>query len=194
VAKGRIHSPWHLAAALIAAAGAWHGAAGLYLPAKALLAQALLARAWSGTVAGGGPVRPWPWADTWPVARLAWPGADPVVVLSGGSGRTLAFGPGQLAGSAAPGRSGHSVIAAHRDTHFRGLDKLRPGSTLRVERPDGVLVDYRVVATGVVDSTREELVRQDADGAWLTLVTCYPFNAMRPGGPLRYLVHARAVD
>ena len=34
-----------------------------------------------------------------------------------------------------------------------------------------------------------------ADGtAALTLVTCYPFDAVDPGGPQRYLVSAVAVD
>ena len=28
----------------------------------------------------------------------------------------------------------------------------------------------------------------------LTLVTCFPFDTVRPGGPLRYVVHARALD
>ncbi len=41
---------------------------GLYLPAKAALAQVLMRQAWSETEFD--PVRPWPWAETWPVARL----------------------------------------------------------------------------------------------------------------------------
>jgi sortase A len=27
----------------------------------------------------------------------------------------------------------------------------------------------------------------------LTLITCYPFDAIAPGGPLRYVVRARAL-
>ncbi len=45
----------------------------------------------------GAPVKPWPWADTHPVARLIAPAQDAdVLVLAGASGRTLAFGPGHL--------------------------------------------------------------------------------------------------
>jgi sortase A len=50
-----------------------------------------------------------------------------------------------------------------------------------------------VAATRVVD--RSELwVAADASDTRLTLVTCYPFFALRPGGPLRYVVVARRVD
>jgi len=180
-----------LAAALIAAAGLWQAGQAAWIPAKARLAQVLLERAWATTRDRGRPTRPWPWADTWPVARLWIAGAAPVIVLAGTSGRSLAFAPGLLDGSAAPGMPGHSVIAAHRDTHFRGLQRLRIGDELHVERADGHTVVYRVVAMGILDTEREQLVLQDSGDDWLTLVTCYPFDAVRPGGPLRFLVHAR---
>jgi sortase A len=44
----------------------------------------------------------------------------------------------------------------------------------------------------VVDSRKGSLLL-DTDGAMLTLVTCYPFDAVDPGGPLRYVVTARRV-
>src|SRR5262249_38739549 len=44
---------------------------GIYIHAKALLAQVLLQRAFSETIASGRQVKPWPWADTWPIARIA---------------------------------------------------------------------------------------------------------------------------
>lgn len=46
---------------------------GLYIPAKAWLAQQLLENAWANSHATQA-VKPWPWADTWPVARLGVPG------------------------------------------------------------------------------------------------------------------------
>jgi len=180
-------------AILIAASGLWVGSQGAWLYAKAIAAQCLLELAWVRTSAAADHAAPWPWADTWPVARLEMPGAPDLIVLSGVSGRTLAFGPGHMAGSALPGHLGHSVISAHRDTHFRFLRDLRPGSRLRIERPDRQRVDYEVIAVEVMDSEREVLLRNDAPGRWLTLVTCYPFDAVVPGGPLRYLVQARGL-
>src|SRR5665648_222137 len=92
---------------------------GATIYAKAILAQILLERAFERSLAAGEPVKPWSWADTWPVARIEVPriGAS-AIVLKGGSGQALAFGPGLLDGTPAPGEAGSSVIAAHRDTHF----------------------------------------------------------------------------
>jgi sortase A len=176
-----------LAAALLAA--------GLWLPAKAALAQQLLNRAWTATSARDGAVtaRPWPWADTWPVARLTLPDASaPLTVLAGASGRNLAFAPALIDGSAALGSHGVSVIAGHRDTHFRALADLAVGDDLTIERPDGAVLTYEVTALDVVDSTRAEL-RLDADDSYLALVTCWPFDAVAVGGRWRYVVTARLV-
>ena len=49
-----------------------------------------------------------------------------------------------------------------------------------------------VIGLNVVDSRRGSLLL-DTDDAVLTLVTCYPFDAVDPGGPLRYVVTARRV-
>ena len=43
-----------------------------------------------------------------------------------------------------------------------------------------------------MDSRRGSLLL-DADAAVLSLVTCYPFEASEPGGPMRYVVTARKV-
>ena len=172
--------------------GFWQLGQGAYIPAKAWLAQELMQRAWQRAADGQREPAPWPWADTWPVARLATrDGAVDLIVLAGGSGRTLAFGPGHLAASAMPGDTGNSVIAGHRDTHFRFLESLEVGDALVVERASGATYSYRVTSTDVVDS-RYESLDLDTDARVLSLVTCFPFNAIEPGGPLRYVVTARA--
>ncbi len=168
----------------------------LWIPAKAVLAQVLLEQAWQevrrGAAEGSAAARPWPWADTWPVARLTLPGRAPMVVLAGASGRTLAFAPGHLDGSARPGEAGHVVLAGHRDTHFRALARLHPGDEVAVEDPAGRLRRYRVTGAAVVDHRDTSVLA--AGGDRLTLVTCWPFDALHPGGPLRYVVAAEAVD
>ena len=166
-------------------------AAGLWLPAKAELAQHLLNRAWARTTEGVAVARPWPWADTHPVARLALPqSAEPLTVLAGASGRNLAFAPALMDGSAAPGAAGVSVIAGHRDTHFRPLAELAIGDELTLERPDGEVLTYEVTALDVVDSERTEL-RLVAEESIVVLVTCWPFDAVAVGGSWRYVVTAR---
>jgi len=166
-------------------------AAGFWLPAKAELAQHLLNRAWQRTADGDAMARPWPWADTHPVARLTLPDSDePLTVLAGASGRNLAFAPALLDGSAPPGTHGVTLIAGHRDTHFRRLATLAIGDVVTLERPDGSVFTYEVANLDVIDSERAEL-RLDADESIVVLVTCYPFEAVTPGGTLRYVVTAR---
>lgn len=170
------------------AAGAGSLGAGVWIPAKAELAQWLMNRAWSETQADRRRVRPWPWADTWPVARLTLPASRaPLIVLAGASGRNLAFAPAHMDGSALPGHAGVSVIAGHRDTHFRALESLAAGDHFEIEQPDGQTYTYEIVAVDVVDA-REASIRLDAEGRRVMLVTCYPFDAVTPGGPLRYVV------
>ena len=51
---------------------------------------------------------------------------------------------------------------------------------------------FRVLRADVVDSRHASVVL-DTDGAMLTLITCYPFDAMEAGGPMRYVVTAERV-
>jgi sortase A len=180
-------------AALLAIAGALQFGQGMYIHAKAQLAQLLLERAWQRTLAGEQAVKPWPWADTWPVARLIAPaqGAN-LLVLSGASGRTIAFGPGHMDGTPLPGTTGNSVIGGHRDTHLAFLRTVKRGETLTVERADGKRTDYRVTDLDVLDK-RDTWVAKNEGSSRLTLITCWPFDALRAGGPERYVVIARRI-
>jgi sortase A len=161
------------------------------IKAKAWLAPLLIAGAWHKTLlAGGAAVKPWPWADTWPVARLRAPAQDvDLLVLAGDSGNALAFGPGHTRASAQLGSNGLAVIGGHRDTHFAFLQQLRTGDVLQLQLPSGELRRYRVQGARVVDADRESLPAT-GDYERLLLVTCYPFDALRAGGPLRYTVSA----
>lgn len=171
--------------------GFWQLGQGAYIPAKAWLAQELMQRAWDRTGNGHSRATPWPWADTWPVARLTARSGDiDLIILAGGSGRTLAFGPGHLSASALPGEVGNAVIAGHRDTHFQFLQDVELGELLNVESSKGLRHLYKVVSIDIVDSRKGSLLL-DTDVAMLSLVTCYPFAARETGGPLRYVVTAK---
>ncbi|MEZ5923363.1 MAG: class GN sortase [Hyphomicrobiaceae bacterium] len=185
--------PLHLtAAALVAAAGFLLAGQGILIHAKAALAQVLLERAFSRSLAEGAPVKPWSWADTWPIARLSVPRlGESAIVLASGSGQALAFGPGHLAGTPEPGDAGTSVIAAHRDTHFDFLGRVEIGDEIIVDRADGETRRFRVSGSRVV--------RYDAFGIdpgagvhRLALTTCWPLGAVT-SGPLRFVVEAELV-
>lgn len=173
--------------------GVWNAGHGAYIYAKAALAQHLLRQAWDDTLQGQAAVKPWSWADTYPVARLTMPqqGVD-LIVLAGASGRTLAFGPGHVDGTPLPGAAGNSVLSAHRDTHFEFLQHLKLGDAFSVENAQGKKTRYVVQATRVVDQSDVSVMRASTVEQ-LTLVTCYPFNAIRAGGPLRYIVTAQPI-
>jgi len=177
--------------------GAWNiGSAGK-IYAKAWLAQALLEQAWQRTLNGQQNVRPWPWADTWPVAELTIPRLGiRRIVLSGDSGRVLAFSPGYTEASAFPGTHGNTVISGHRDTHFKFLKDIKSGDRVELTTSEGHFV-YTVSDQFVVDQRNYGLdAKSDMQSddqmlsGSLVLVTCYPFEALTPGGNERLLVMA----
>ena len=165
---------------------------GAYIHAKAWLAQVLLQRAFIESIATGHPVRPWSWADTWPIAQIEVKriGAS-AIVLAGSSGQALAFGPGHVEETADAGERGVAVYAAHRDTHFRFLKDVIMGDEIEITRSDGRHFRYRADAA--------EVVRFDASGIdpatqghELALSTCWPFDALT-SGPERYVLHATLI-
>jgi sortase A len=185
---------WLMAGAvLLLAVGVWQVAAAGWIHAKAIVAQKLIAYSWERSRQSGFARRPWPSADTRPIARLTVPsqGID-LYVLEGSSGRSLAFGPGHVSGTALPGSWGNAVIVAHRDTHFAFLRNLALGEEIVVESAPSALARYRVREVTVVDKGETRLL-DPADAAQLTLITCYPFDAVLPGTTQRYVVIAERV-
>jgi sortase A len=164
-------------------------AAGAIVPIKAVAAQLLLERAFDRSLLLHRPQKPWPWADMTPVARIRVPrlGVDRIV-LSTGSGQAMAFGPTLLPGGARLGQPGITVIAAHRDTHFRFLHALHVGDVIVVESIDGRIRRYRMSGSEIVRWDRFA-IPDDASTNQLALSTCYPFDAIRHG-PLRYVALA----
>jgi len=182
--------PWRSLVLAVLFLGTLQFGHGAWIQAKAWLAQALIAQAWSRTLMGEPRARPWPWADTWPVARLRVPALGiERYVLAGADGSALAFGPGHLIGTPPPGNAGNSVVGGHRDTHLAFLKDLQAGDVIEVERADGVRVTFRVVE-GLVLHKGDVWVAKQEGPTRLTLVTCYPFNALRAGGAQRYVVFA----
>ena len=79
---------------LLPLCGLWFIGQGSYIHAKAMVAQLLLESAWTETLSGNKEVKPWPWADTWPVARLRAPTLGiSRIVLAGGQWFFIGFRP-----------------------------------------------------------------------------------------------------
>ena len=126
-----------------------------------------------------------------PVARLLIPrlGLDEVVVEGVGTSQ-LNAGPGHLPGSVLPGERGNAVISAHRDRHFRSLDRVAIGDTVVTETL-GARVTWVVSARRVVGRGVPALF--DTQDATLTLTTCWPVRYLG-SAPDRLLLTATPIS
>ncbi len=189
-----IHSPlkMSLLALILFTIACWGNTA--WITGKALLAQYLIASAWqdklefSANNSKRNIATPWPWADTWPVAKLTFPSLNEnLYVLAGSHGSSLAFGPGHMDGTALPHELGTMVINGHRDTHFSLLEKLSIGETFSIQSSAGIWRQYKVINTHIID-TRKESWFINRESNEIHLVTCYPFQGLDINPPLRYVV------
>ncbi len=179
---------WYFCIALVLAGLTLWGHSA-YILAKAQLGQYLIAHAWQQTQQSGQNEKPWPWADTWPVARLQIPNINvEQFVLAGDSGQALAFGPGHTSLSALPGQSGTVLVSGHRDTHFRFLKKLAVGDFISLENTRGQTYQYSVTAIHIVPE--DMLIAGDIGSDRLLLVTCWPFDGIAGEARFRYVVEA----
>ena len=180
---------------LLAMIGISTFAYGAYIPIKAEAAQYMIQSAWNVSNKTGYQVKPWNWMDSHPVMRLksAKHNQD-LIVLEGDTGNVLAFGPGRNTQSNHPGNRGTTLISAHRDTHFDFLESIELGDYLEV---DSIYskgnYQYQVSDIKIIDSNKVD-IDISSNQAELKLVTCYPFNALTAGGPLRYVVTASLVQ
>ena len=163
-----------------------------YYQVKAETAQWLLESAWQKTLQqkNNNPVKPWSWADTWPVLKLELPSLQlSSVVLKDTSGQSLAFGPGLMTPDQLPGEPGNSFIAAHRDTHFEQLVKLKTDELVAITNRLGKKLTFKIDQIQIVDSRIEQPLTETQERR-ITLVTCYPSDNNQANTPYRYLISA----
>jgi sortase A len=171
---------------------------GIYIFAKAELAQYLIADAWHKNLQSDERHKPWPWADTHPIAELiikdkSW------YVLAGASGRNLAFAPSHVSSTPAPGEIGNSVIVGHRDTQFNSLKKLHKGDIIELKtkhkRQRFKVTMLRIALHSQLEYMQSTINNEtfDVDQSNLTLITCYPFDSVLPNPTHRYIVRAIAI-
>jgi sortase A len=113
-----------------------------------------------------------------------------VPVYADTSDSTLNRGAGLIAGTAGPGATGNTGIAAHRDSFFRALKDVALGDRIEIEHFSGTRT-YRVSALYVVSPDDMRPLEQTQHSV-VTLVTCYPFYYVG-SAPQRYIVRAVAL-
>lgn len=97
-------------------------------------------------------------------------------IYQGQDWEQLKKGVGQYVGSAAPGRQGNLVLAAHNDIYgeiFRHLDQLERGDEIVISS-ERQQYTYVVRETLVVEPT-DTWVMEPTEHASVTLISCYPY-------------------
>ena len=146
----------------------------------------------------GEQLKPWPWADTYPLAKLEMYQTSHYI-LAGASGRNLAFGPAHMLQTAALGSPGNAAIAGHRDTHFETLKQAKMGDLVYLtSRNEHVASSYskqayRIVSIQVVDQHNLDVLDSKEATTSITLITCYPFDSIQANPTLRYVVKAQKI-
>ncbi|MEH6545939.1 MAG: sortase [Sneathiella sp.] len=149
---------------------------------KAWAAPVLIEWSWDHRDDDSLPEKPWPWADSYPVARLDVADDDITrFVLAGDNMRNLAFGPvmSEVAAS--------QILYGHRDTHFRFLKDLKPGQSLSFQKAGQQATNWQVQKLSVLSADALS-VPTGTGKPGLLLVTCYPFDAVSTETDQRYVV------
>lgn len=165
-----------------------------WLPTKAWVSQQLINYSWQQSISAQERlvvVKPWPWADTYPIAELVFQRLDKsIVVLNGGDPTTLAFSAGAVAPFNQPTATNPFVVAGHRDSHFSFLEDIAMKDIISLVDTQGKTQLYQVQNIDIVDATTGQLPLI-ADEKTLVLITCYPFNQLGNDSNERYVITAK---
>ncbi|TGO03114.1 hypothetical protein PN36_12430 [Candidatus Thiomargarita nelsonii] len=170
----------------------WHITIGNSVSLTSWFAHSLLHTAWVREKASGQPVKPWPWANTWPIARISVPHLDieQFILSQAGEGMSV-FALGHSTNSVLPGEIGNSVLNIyHRDTFVGFLKKLRKGDELVLESLGSGRWHYQVLDIRIVDKRNTRWIAPCLKRR-LTLIGCYSCN-INEGS--RYVVIAVAIE
>jgi sortase A len=109
-------------------------------------------------------------------------------ILAGASSSNLKLGAAHLTGTAKLGERGNTVIAAHHSytygRMFNRLEEVSKGDTVHIQSGTQTLV-YKVTGTEMVEPKETSVLKQPAEGQYLTLITC------DNDGSHRFIVHAK---
>lgn len=165
-----------------------------YIPAKAMLAQVLLRQAWSNTLLHHGQInKPWPWADTWPVARLIVPSQDvDQIILHDNAGNSQVFEPVRTVQSYQYKHINVITLNANHGNQFHFLEDVVIGEIIDLQNMQGQYQRYQVQNFHIIDMHNNS-ARTLQPGRWLIMIAGYPFSETSAGSSQRYVVTAQAV-
>ena len=179
-----------LLALLLLLGGGYFGFQVFKIELKARVAQVLLQYAWHKTIKTGVDQRPWKSFDGTPILRLMIPRYEvDQIVLAGTSGQALSFGPAFHEESKLPGMGGSTVLSSHRDSHGIYIKQLQKGDIIKIQDRFQQWHSYTIEEFSILNVKTDTISTTNAKEV-LLIITCYPFNALTSGTPLRYVVSA----
>lgn len=113
------------------------------------------------------------------------------IVREGTDTGTLERAVGHVPSTSLPWQGGNVAIAAHRDSFFRGLSRIRQNDLIVFDTLKGRF-EYQVESTRIVSPKNVSVLAASPDPE-LTLITCYPFYYVG-SAPERFIVRARRID
>jgi sortase A len=159
-----------------------------WIEAKAYVGQVLIENAWQKSLEKKEFRKPWPWADTYPVARLSIQSQDQTLyVLAGDSGEALAFAPSMTTHTSFRGQTIY-LMQAHNDTHFTFLESLEDGDQLVLEQLSKT--DVFTVAEKRLLKKPQLMISDELDTAMLLLTSCHLAQNDEVGHQKRFVVAA----
>jgi len=162
-----------------------------WFPIKGWLSQQLISYSWHETISLHQKIKPWPWADTYPIAELSFKRLNKsIVVLNGGDPTTLAFSAGAIAPFNQVLSTKPFVVAGHRDSHFSFLNQVFMNDIISLADSNGQSQLYQVEAIDIVDASTGQLPVL-ASNSQLVLITCYPFTNSGSDSNERYVITAK---
>ena len=172
--------------------GGYFGVQVFKIELKARVAQVLLQYAWHKTIKTGKDQRPWKSFDGIPILRLMIPNYEvDQIVLKGTSGQSLAFGPAFHEESLLPGNGGTTVLSSHRDSHGIYIKRLQIGDIIKLQDRYKQWHIYKIDDFSIIDVSKYSISTLNTEDN-LLIITCYPFNTIRSGTSLRYVVRANS--
>ncbi len=108
-------------------------------------------------------------------------------VVEGTGEKELRKGVGHYSTSVFPGEPDNAVLAGHRESALGKIGKLKKGDEIVVKTKHEGTFTYEVTKHWITDE-KDRSVIVSHDSAKLTVLTCYPFDAL--GSPERYIVQA----
>ncbi|GHE85667.1 class GN sortase [Thalassotalea profundi] len=170
-----------------------------WLPAKAWLSQQLISYSWHQSIDQQKlyrkkvAIKPWPWADTFPIAELSFKRIEKdIVVLNGGDPTTLAFSAGAIAPFNLANHTSAFVVAGHNDSHFSFLEDVIMKDVISMTDQYGKSQLYQVEAIDIIDASSGQLPIVTNNSS-LILITCYPFSSVGNNTNERYVITAKLI-